>query len=173
MDLRKQYAKRLDHLFAEASRHASGDADQVRAQAAAAGKLRSGATIRRIIEAIEARSLDAVREALASLDRRPMRARTRQDLRGQLKTRIADHLRGDVRSLPGRGPNPGAAQAIEVLFDEAEGRLLAAVDQHATGFAPASRVSWVAAHPTAAFVITTGIALAAMAVSLIALFGVE
>lgn len=58
---------------------------------------------------------------------------------------------------------------MEQLIDEAEARLVTAVDQHATGFAPGNSVSWVAAHPTLAFAITTGAALLAIVVSVVAL----
>ena len=170
MGLGERYARRLDHLFSEAERLTKLDAREIRAKAAAEGSLKSGASLKRIVRVVEDRARTAVEEGLASLDRRALRESTRDRLRAELKARLCKHLNGDVRGLPNAAPFGDAViRAVEDLFSEAEARLVTAVDQHATGFAPGTPVSWVKAHPTFAFVITTGAAVLAIIISIIAL----
>lgn len=167
---REQYEARLDHLFGEAERLTHLDARDVLAKASANGSLRSGATLKQLVRAIEARSQDAVSAALSGLDQRPLRESTRQRLREILKSRTRTHLAGPVRGLPKTGSkDEAAATAVEALIVEAEARLIAHVDQHATGFLPSSQVSWVQAHPTLAFAITTVASAVAIVISIASL----
>jgi hypothetical protein len=170
MSLSERFAQRLTYLFHNAERLSAEDARGIRAKAAAEGLLQSGTTLKRLVAAIEVRAGAAVQEALASLDRRVLSPRTREQLLAQLKAKLQEHYTGEVRAIPDARPFGGAAQsAVEKLLRQSEERLVIDIDQHATGFAPSSPASWVTAHPTLTFAITTGASLLAIAVSLVAL----
>jgi hypothetical protein len=170
MQIAAQYRVRLEHLFTEATRLTKADADQVKATAGTQGTLRSGGTLKKIVAAIELRAGQAVAEALASLDHRVMRQARCERLRGDLRERVRAHFAGPVRKLADATPyGAGAVQALQKLFDEAERRVLGAIDQHATGFVPSEPTSWVTAHPTLAFAINTLLAVGAIVVSVAAL----
>jgi hypothetical protein len=172
--LRRRFADRLEYLFAEASRLTVGDVREIRAGMAANGSLHSGATLKRSVGAIEARAREAVSEALASVDRQSIRDAQRVELRDQLREGLEEHMRSAaMKGLAFKWVSPpgGAAEAaLNKLYVESAERLVAQIDQHATGLTDAKPANWVAAHPTLAFVITTGLSALAIIISLIALF---
>lgn len=171
--MQDRYQARIEHLFAEAERLSAMDERTIRAAATAQGSLRSGGTIKRVVAAVESRAHEAVVEALANLDREPMRRSRRRDLQNMLKRQIHRHMRSDaIRGLAPKDLEPGdaaAARATTELYDDAEARLAAEVEQHATGFTNGRVATWISAHQTLAFVVQTSLAVIAIIISLIAL----
>lgn len=167
MGLDQQFARRLDHLFDAARRLTTEEARNIKVRRATDNQLHTGGTIRAHVSAIEAHASDAVQEALLGLDRRHMSGRRRRELQQTLKARTREYMAGTVRTLvPKPRGGPAAEAEIARLIDAATERLVASVDQHATGFTPAAPTSWVQAHPGWAFWIPNILAVLALAVSL-------